>query len=170
MFAVVDIETTGGNHRTGRIIEIAAVLFDGERIVNTFESLVNPGTSLPPFITSLTGINNEMLKKAPPFYNIAERFLNFTKETVFVAHNVPFDYNYIKTEFRNIGYEFERECLCTLKESRKLFPAFSSHGLENLSRQFCIKNKDRHRAMGDAMVTLELLKIILEEKKLYIAI
>ena len=124
MYAVVDIETTGRNHKIGKIIEIAVVLFDGKKIIEKFESLVNPGIVVPPFITFLTGIDNKMLLKAPYFYEIADEFLKFTRNAVFVAHNVSFDYNYTKTELENIGYIFERECLCTLKESVNYFQTF----------------------------------------------
>lgn len=165
MFAVIDIETTGGNYKTGKIIEVAVALFDGSSVVQTFDTLINPGCTIPWFITGLTGISNEMLKTAPYFHHIAKQFIKITSGHIFVAHNVMFDYSYIKQEFKGLGYNFRMPRICTLIESRKTFPELKSHGLGNLCRDLQIHNTNRHRALGDAIATAELLKIIMERRQ-----
>jgi len=166
MYAVVDIETTGGNHKTGRIIELAVALFDGKSIVKTFDTLINPDCEIPYFITRLTGIDNSMVRNAPRFYQIARQFIEITAGCIFVAHNVTFDYNYIRQEYKELGYGFKMPRICTLQESRKTFPEFSSHGLGNLCKSLDIVNINRHRAMGDVMATTQLLMKIMEIRQL----
>lgn len=166
MFAVVDIETTGGNAKTGRIIEIAVAIYNGSNVIDTFESLINPSCSLPPFITHLTGIDNEMLKNAPGFHHIAKKFLNITSGCIFVAHNANFDYSFIKEEYKNLGYNFKMPTICTLKEARTTFPKLRSYGLSNICKELNIVNNQRHRAMGDVLATVELLKQIMNAKSL----
>lgn len=166
MYAVVDIETTGGNAKTGKIIEIAVAIFDGNRIIDSFESLINPYRTIPPFITQLTGINEKMILNAPGFHQIAKKFIQITAGCTFVAHNVSFDYSYIKEEYNSLGYDFNMPKICTLKESRKIFPKLKSHGLGNICKEFNITNNNRHRAMGDVLATVELLKIIMHTKNL----
>jgi DNA polymerase III subunit epsilon len=162
MYAVVDIETTGGNYKTGKIIEVAVAVFDGIYVTDTFESLINPGCAIPPFITGLTGINEKMVSTAPYFHQIARRLVEITANKIFVAHNVSFDYSYIKQEFRSLGYDFKLPRICTLHESKKTFPELKSHGLGNLCRDLQIQNINRHRAMGDVLATVELMKRIME--------
>ena len=106
MYAVIDIETNGGSLRNAKITEIAIFLFDGQQIVDSFTSLVNPETSIPPFITKLTGITDEMVQEAPKFYEIAKKIVEMTEDTVFVAHSVSFDYNIIRSEFKRLGFDF----------------------------------------------------------------
>lgn len=166
MYAVVDIETTGGNAKTGRIIEIAVAIFDGNKIIDSFESLINPYRNIPPFITQLTGINSNMLVDAPGFHHVAKKFIQITAGCIFVAHNVSFDYSYIKQEYLNLGYDFNMPKICTLKESRKTFPKLKSHGLGNICKEFEITNINRHRAMGDVLATVELLKLIMQAKNI----
>ncbi len=122
MFAILDIETTGGSPKTERITEIAIYFHDGEKIVDEWSTLVNPEKSIPYFITGLTGITNEMVANAPRFYEIAKELVERTENHTIVGHNVKFDYSFIKGEFKNLGFEFERPTLCTIKLSRKIIP------------------------------------------------
>ena len=163
MYTIVDIETTGGNNKTGKITEIAIYKFDGEKVVDEFVSLVNPERFIPPYIVNLTGITNEMVEGAPRFFEIAKSIVEITEGTVFVAHNAPFDYNFIKAEFASLGYEFERETLCTVKLSRKLLPGFPSYSLGNICQVLGIENNARHRAAGDALATVQLFKLLLDK-------
>lgn len=157
-FAIVDIETTGGKPGPDRITEIAIVLHDGQQIIDRFESLVNPERSIPHNITQMTGISNEMVADAPKFYEIAKQVVEMTKGAIFVAHNVGFDYNFIKYEFQQLGYSFRRRKLCTVRLSRKVFPGLRSYSLGNLIKHFNISVTDRHRAMADTLATVELLQ------------
>lgn len=165
MYAVVDIETTGGNYKTGKIIELAVAIFDGKSVVDTFSTLINPKCEIPVFITGLTGIDNGMIRNAPYFHQIAKKFIEITAGYIFVAHNVFFDYNFIKQEYKELGYNFKMPRLCTLHESRKTFPELKSHGLGNLCRDLHIENSNRHRAMGDVLATVELLKKIIDSRQ-----
>lgn len=160
-FAVVDIETTGGYADRNRIIEIAIVVFDGEKVIDRFEQLINPERAIPPFISSLTGITNEMVLEAPTFEQISEEVASRTESCVFVAHNVNFDYTFLKHEFERVGISFVRKKLCTVRLTRKVFPGLKSYSLGNICAQFDIPNHDRHRAMGDAEATTRLLKHII---------
>lgn len=162
MYAIVDIETTGGGSKTDKITEIAAYLHDGEKVVDEFVTLIHPERSIPHYITELTGINNDMVAQAPKFYEVAKDLVEFTNGAVFVAHNVMFDYNFIKQEFKSLGYDFQRERLCTVRLSRKAFPGLRSYGLGNLCKHFGIPNEARHRAAGDARATVTLFEKILD--------
>lgn len=162
MYAVIDIETTGGNAARERITEIAIFVHDGKQIVREFQSLVNPECNVPPFITRLTGISNEMLVDAPKFYEIARQIVEVTEGCTFVAHNAAFDYSFVKQEFKNLGYNYKRPVLCTVKMSRKLLPGFKSYSLGNLCNSLGITNASRHRAAGDAEATVKLLEILLK--------
>lgn len=168
VYAVIDIETNGGSIRNAKITEIAIFLFDGKTIVDSFISLVNPETSIPPFITKLTGITEEMVQDAPKFYEIAKKVVEMTENAVFVAHAVSFDYNIIRSEFRRLGFDFVREKLCTVKLSRKLMPLQPSYSLGNLAENLGIEINGRHRAGGDAEATVKLFEILLslDDKKI----
>jgi len=157
-FAIVDIETTGGKPGPDRITEIAIVLYDGQEVIDSFESLVNPERSIPYNISRMTGITNEMVAEAPKFYEVAKQVVEMTQGAIFVAHNVSFDYNFIKHEFQQLGYVFRRRKLCTVRLSRKVFPGLRSYSLGNLIKHFGIEVTDRHRAMADTLATVELLK------------
>ncbi len=157
-YTIIDIETTGGDPRKDRITEIAAYRFDGEKVVDSLETLINPGIPIPPFITRITGINNEMVQSAPKFFEVAKRLVEITQDSVFVAHNVRFDYSFIQREYRNLGYTFSRKKLCTIQLSKKLIPEAPSYGLTKLCNYVGITNEDRHRAAGDAKATLELFQ------------
>lgn len=164
MYAVVDIETTGGNASYGKIIEIAIVIHDGNEVVESFSSLVNPGCSIPPFITSLTGITNRMVEEAPQFEEIAVRVHRMTENKVFVAHSVNFDYSFVKKEFALLGVDFDRKKLCTVRLSRKLAPGVKRYNLGSICSHFGIDIKDRHRALGDAEATACLLTELLKKE------
>lgn len=161
MYAILDIETTGGQYNEEGITEIAIYKFDGHEIVDQFISLVNPEKPIQPFVVKLTGINNAMLRSAPKFYEVAKRIIEITKDCVIVAHNAQFDYRILQTEFRRLGYDFESENLCTVELSKKLLPEQPSHSLGKLVRALGIPMSDRHRASGDAMATVKLFKMLL---------
>ncbi|MBR8537847.1 GIY-YIG nuclease family protein [Carboxylicivirga sediminis] len=163
MYVIVDIETTGGNMKNGKITEIAIYRYDGQQVVDEFVSLVNPESYIPPFITSLTGITNEMVESAPPFYQIAKDIVEICKGAVFVAHNAAFDYNFIKEEFRNLGYSFEMPTICTVKLARQLLPGHASYSLGKICPELGIGNEARHRAAGDALATVKLFEILLDK-------
>jgi len=162
VYAVVDIETTGGSARLERITEIAIYLHDGNRIVQEYSTLVNPERSIPYFITSLTGITNEMVEDAPKFYEVAKRIVEMTEGAVFVAHNARFDYSFIRQEFGMLGYNFKRPLLDTVALSRKLLPGHKSYSLGKLCSELGIEINGRHRASGDALATVKLLEMLLE--------
>ncbi len=161
-YAIVDIETTGGNF-PDRITEIAIFIHDGTQILDKYQSLINPECYIPPFITQLTGINNEMVKDAPKFYEIAKDIVQFTQDCIFVAHNVNFDYNFIKAEFQNIGYNYHRKLLCTVRLSRKFFPKLPSYKLTSLTSLLNISHNQAHRAESDAHATAKLFGLIYEK-------
>lgn len=122
MYAVVDIEATGGNHVKGRIIEIAIILFDGEKIVSEYSTLVNPEVKIDWYVTKLTGIKNSMVADAPLFKDVAEEIFNLTKGNIFVAHDVDFDYKFLKAELKKAGFVFKEPKVCTLQLSQKHMP------------------------------------------------
>ena len=160
-YAIVDLETTGGRAARDRITEIAIILHDGEKEVDRFESLINPERAIPYNITTITGIDDEMVADAPKFHEVARRVVEITEGAIFVAHNVRFDYGFLKEEYARLGYTFTRRNLCTVRLSRKAFPGLRSYSLGNLIRHFGIKVKDRHRAMADTQATVELFERIL---------
>lgn len=162
MYAVVDIETTGGSARLERITEIAIYLHDGKRIVEGYSTLINPERTIPYFITSLTGITNEMVEDAPKFYEVAKRIVEMTEGAVFVAHNARFDYSFIRQEFSMLGYNYKRPLLDTVALSRKLMPGHKSYSLGKLCGDLGIEINGRHRASGDALATVRLLEMLLE--------
>ncbi|HLP14183.1 MAG TPA: exonuclease domain-containing protein [Flavobacteriales bacterium] len=164
MFAIVDIETTGGKAETSKITEICILVHDGLTVVDKFSTLINPECRIPQFITNLTGITNSMVENAPKFYEVAKQILEFTRDKVFVAHNVGFDYGFIQAEFASLGYQFKREKLCTVRLSRKLLPKRISYSLGNLCESLGIENDARHRAEGDAVATAKLFDILLQLK------
>ena len=161
MYSIIDVETTGGNAWTDRITEIAVYIHDGNKVVREFSSLVNPERSIPPFVVRLTGITDQMVEKAPFFHEIAREIVELTEGTIFVGHNVQFDYSFVQQEFKNLGYLYNRKTLCTCKLGRKLLPGHPSYSLGKLCQSLDIKLKDRHRASGDALATVELFERIL---------
>ncbi|MBD8487387.1 GIY-YIG nuclease family protein [Echinicola sp. CAU 1574] len=160
MYAIVDIETTGGYGKRHRITEVAALVHDGEKVLESFQTLVNPDCEIPGYITGLTGIDQKMVEDAPFFEDIAEVLYEFLKDKVFVAHNVNFDYQFIKSEFERVGMGFDVPKLCTVRLSRKIFPGLRSYSLGSICEHKAISIKARHRAFGDAEATAELFGML----------
>jgi len=163
MYSILDIESTGGKYNEEGITEIAIHRFDGHQVVDKFICLVNPEREIQPFVAKLTGINNKMLRSAPKFHEVAKRIVEITEGTVLVAHNAQFDYRILRTEFRRLGYDFQRKTLCTVDLSKQLIPEAESHSLGKLARSLGIPMSDRHRANGDALATLKLFKLLLNK-------
>ncbi|NER11077.1 exonuclease domain-containing protein [Muriicola jejuensis] len=163
MYSILDIETTGGKYNEEGITEIAIHKFDGHRVVDQFISLVNPEREIQPFVVNLTGINSKMLQSAPKFHEVAKRIVEITEGTTLVAHNAQFDYRILRTEFRRLGYNYERKTLCTVDLAKQLIPEAESHSLGKLVRSLGIPVSDRHRANGDALATLKLFKVLLSK-------
>lgn len=166
MYAIVDIETTGGYASANGIIEISVQIFDGEKIIERFESLVNPGQIIPRYIQAFTGITNEMVADAPRFEEIAEKVYTILQGNIFVAHNVNFDYSFVKSHLDFFGYTFTAKKLCTVRLSRQIFPGFPSYSLGNLCQSLGIEIENRHRAGGDAEATVVLFqKLLANDRK-----
>ena len=161
-YAIVDIETTGGYAAANGIIEIAIKIFDGENVVEEFETLVNPCQIIPKYIQAFTGITNEMVEDAPRFEEIAEKVFTYLQGNIFVAHSVNFDYSFIKSHLEFYGYSFNAKKLCTVRLSRQIFPGFPSYSLGNLCQSVEISIVNRHRAGGDADATVVLFKKLLD--------
>lgn len=162
MYSIIDIETTGGSARAERITEIAVIIHDGINIIDEYSTLINPERNIPYFITSLTGITNEMVEGAPRFFEVARKIVEMTEGKVFVAHNARFDYSFLRQEFAMLGYNFHRPLLDTVSLSRKLIPGHRSYGLGNLCKDLNIEIHGRHRASGDAMATVRLFEMLIE--------
>lgn len=163
MYAILDIETTGGKFNEEGITEIAIYKFDGHTVVDQFITLVNPEKDIQPFVVQLTGINNKMLRNAPKFHEVAKRILEITENCIVVAHNSSFDYRILKTEYKRLGYQFKRDTLCTVELSRQLIPDKPSYSLGKLCKSLGIPMNDRHRASGDALATIQLFKLLLDK-------
>ncbi|MDA3891528.1 MAG: exonuclease domain-containing protein [Salinivirgaceae bacterium] len=166
-YAIIDIETTGGSPKTEKITEIAIFVHDGEKVIEEFETLINPEMYIPPYITGLTGITNEMVASAPKFYEVAKQIVNITEDTIFVAHNVNFDYGFVKQEFKNLGFGYERKILDTIRLSRKLLPGHASYSLGKICDDLDIKINGRHRAAGDALATVKLFELLLSKNEAF---
>jgi DNA polymerase-3 subunit epsilon len=163
VYAIIDIETTGGSARIEKITEIAIYQHDGEKITGEFITLINPERNIPYFITNLTGITNEMVEDAPKFYEVAKKIIEFTEGRVFVAHNARFDYSFIRQEFKSLGYNFRKNIIDTVALSRKLVPGHRSYSLGNICRDLRIEINGRHRAEGDALATVRLFEMLIEK-------
>ncbi|MFA5243809.1 MAG: exonuclease domain-containing protein [Pedobacter sp.] len=163
MYAIVDIETTGGYAGANGITEIAIVIHDGKEVINTFSSLVNPGKFIPVYIQALTGISNEMVSYAPTFSELAPRIYDLLKDKIFVAHNVNFDYSFIHYHLLSAGFQLQSKKLCTVRLSRKIIPGLKSYSLGKLCSQMDIEIIERHRAMGDADATAKLFSLLVEK-------
>lgn len=155
-YAIIDVETTGGNAIHDKIIEIAIIVTDGYSILSEYQSLVYPERTIPYHITEITGIDNRMVRDAPKFFEIAKDILHYTEGCIFVAHNVRFDYNFIKEEFKSLGYAFNRKQLCTVKLTRSTRPGLRSYGLDNLIRHYGLHMEHRHRAYDDTYATYQI--------------
>jgi len=160
-YAIIDVETTGMGIQGNRITEIAIIIHDGHKIIDQYDSLVNPESTIPMSISRLTGIYDYMVKDAPKFYEIAKKVIEITSDCIFVAHNVNFDYNVIHKEFSELGFPFKRKKLCTVRLSRKLIPGLPSYSLGKLCSAVGININDRHRAKGDADATTILFEKLL---------
>ncbi|WMS89764.1 exonuclease domain-containing protein [Pseudoalteromonas sp. HL-AS1] len=160
VYSVVDIETTGGLKGGNRITEIGIVKVQHGKVIDTWTSLVNPERHIPGFITSLTGISDSMVRNAPVFADIAKPLLDKLAGSIFVAHNVNFDYGFIKKECEMAGHFFKMPKMCTVVESRKAFKGLKSYSLGNLSSHFNLNLTSHHRALADATATAELLLLI----------
>lgn len=163
-YVVVDVETTGGRGENHRVTEIGAVKVRGGRIVDRFQTLLNPQRSIPPNIIRLTGISPAMVEEAPYFVDVADEFDAFMKDAIFVAHNVEFDYGFIAAEFRRIGRGFRYPKLCTCASMRRLYPGHRSYSLAALCRAYDIPLKQHHRALCDAEAAAELLLLVNEKR------
>ena len=162
MYAIVDIESTGGYADNHRITEIAIYHYDGLQIKNVFHSLLNPGRKVPQFITGLTGITSKMVEEAPEFSELADEIFLYLKDRVFVAHNAHFDYSFIKKEFETIGVNWQTKKLCTVRLARKIIPGLESYSLGRLAESLGIKIPDRHRAGGDAQATAKIFDVLVK--------
>lgn len=163
MYAIVDIETTGGYAAANGIIEVAIRIFDGKQIVEQFETLVNPNQSIPRYIQAFTGITNDMVADAPQFEEVAEKIFTLLQGNVFVAHNVNFDYSFVKSHLEVYGYTLNTKKLCTVRLARQIIPGYPSYSLGNLCHSVGIEIIDRHRAGGDADATVILFQHLLEK-------
>jgi len=162
MYAIVDIETTGGYAAAHGITEISIQVFDGNKVVEKFETLINPCQPIPRYIQAMTGITDEMVANAPLFGQVAETIYQFLNERVFVAHNVNFDYSFLKSHLLAHGFEYYAKRLCTVRLSRKIFPGFPSYSLGNLCHSLEIQMYNRHRAGGDAEATVKVFEKLLQ--------
>jgi DNA polymerase III subunit epsilon len=165
MYAIVDIETTGSYAANNGITELAIVLHDGNKIVDRFETLINPLAPIPQYIQVLTGINPRMLQGAPVFSDVAFRVYGMLKDAIFVAHHVNFDYSFVKNQLETCGFELGTKKLCTVRLSRKVFPGLSGYSLGKICRELEIPIQNRHRAGGDADATVILFEKILSLDK-----
>lgn len=162
MYAIVDIETTGGYADNHRVTEVAIYHHDGISITDHYKTLINPGRAIPQFITGLTGIDYEMVKEAPAFQDVAHEIHRWLKDRVFVAHNAHFDYSFLKKEFDDAGLVWNTRKLCTVRLSRKIIPGLTSYSLGRLAESLGIRIDDRHRAGGDAQATAKIFDILLK--------
>lgn len=169
MFAIIDIETCGGKfeYQRGRITEICILIHDGLQVVDKFSTLINPECYISPFYMKLTNITNEMVMHAPKFHEVAEKIWKMTEDKIFIAHNVGFDYGFIKEEFASLGAKYKRETLCTVRLSRKLLPGKLSYSLGTLCESLGIGNEARHRAEGDAVATAKLFDFLIQIKSMH---
>lgn len=165
MYAIVDIETTGGYAAANGITEISIQLSDGSSVTGKYQTLVNPGQPIPPYITAMTGITDKMVAGAPRFEEVAENIFNLLHDRIFIAHNVSFDYSFVKSHLQEAGFNLNTQKLCTVRLSRKIFPGLQSYSLGKLSRALDIEITDRHRAGGDAEATAKIFHLLVQHDK-----
>lgn len=165
MYAIVDIETTGGYADANGITEICIVIFDGSEVVERYETLINPVHRIPPYIEALTGISNAMVAEAPVFEEVAERIYELLNGKVFVAHSVNFDYSFVRSQLQFCGYTYDANKLCTVRLSRKILPGYQSYSLGKLCNALGITHVNHHRAGGDTDATVALFQMLLEHDK-----
>ncbi|OAQ39583.1 DNA polymerase III subunit epsilon [Pedobacter psychrophilus] len=162
LYAIVDIETTGGHASAHGMTEIAIFIHNGENIIEEYQTLINPFQEIPIFIQSLTGITNEMVSKAPSFEEVAPRIFELLDQKIFVAHNVNFDYSFVNHHLKKEGYTLGNKKLCTVRLARKIFPGLPSYSLGKLSRSLNVPIQNRHRAAGDAFATATIFKMMVQ--------
>ncbi len=165
MYAIVDIETTGSYAAANGITEISIHVFDGEKVVEKFETLINPEQPIPYFIQAMTGISDKMVADAPKFDEVAEKIHTILQNRVFIAHNVNFDYSFVHAHLKVAGFDLNCKKLCTVRLSRKIFPGFSSYSLGKLCHALGITIHDRHRAGGDTAATVKVFQLLLQNDK-----
>ena len=158
--AIVDIETTGLTARFNRIIEIAVIKVRSGEVAETYSTLIDPEMRISPYIETLTGITNDDLLGAPTFGAMQKDLFDLLDGALFVAHNARFDYGFLREEFRRGGMEFNARCLCTMRLSRRLFPGERKHSLDSIMNRFGLTCADRHRALGDATVVWDFMKLL----------
>lgn len=159
----VDLETTGATATADRITEVGIVEVNEEGEVREWSSLVNPETSIPPFIQGLTGITDEMVAGAPTFAQLADEVLSRLHGRLFIAHNARFDYGFLKNEFKRLGLTFKAPVLCTVKLSRRLYPQYSKHSLDALIERYQLAMPARHRALADASVLWQFWQVVRQQ-------
>lgn len=169
MYAIVDIETTGGTASSNGITEVAIYVHNGKKMIKEFHSLINPGRAIPSFITTLTGITNAMVAASPSFEEVAEEIFELLSGNIFIAHNVNFDYSFLRHSLQTHGFDLVAKKLCTVRLSRKIFPNLPSYSLGNLCRSLNIEIENRHRANGDARATMKLFEMMLQQGEEHIS-
>mgnify|MGYP000319849283 CR=1 FL=1 len=161
MYAVIDVETTGGSPAVDRLTEIAILVFDGNKVVDEYQTLVNPNRPIDPWVVKLTGITQAMVQNAPTFEQIHHKILELTQGNIFTAHNVKFDFGMIRNEFKRMGIDFACKQLDTVSLCRRVMPGLTSYSLGRLCDTIGINIENRHRALGDAAATVKLLELML---------
>lgn len=164
-YAVVDIETTGDSPKNFKVIEIAIIIHDGKNELDSFHSFVDPGEKINPFVARLTGISDNDLVGAPKFFEIAKQIIEMTRDTIFVAHNVSFDYGVLRAEYRRLGFDFRMDHLDTVQTARIIFPGKKSYSLKNITSDLGIELANHHRAIEDTRATAELFRLLYENDK-----
>jgi DNA polymerase-3 subunit epsilon len=159
-FAILDIETSGGKPKESRIIEIAIIIHDGEKVIDTYETLVNPETKIDWFVQKLTGIKDKDVAESPKFHEVANKIHELLANRVFVAHNISFDYPIVRNEFKRLGLDIRLPHMCTIDSSRILIPGLESYGLKKLSQHLEIDLDNHHRAMDDTLATVRIFEHI----------
>ncbi|MDE3214269.1 MAG: 3'-5' exonuclease, partial [Bacteroidota bacterium] len=163
LYAIVDIETTGGYAAANGITEVAVFISDGQRVVDTYQALLNPMQLIPPYVEALTGITNEMVQNERPFGHIAAELFELLQDKVFVAHNVNFDYSFVKFHLGEAGFQLNSKKLCTIRLSRQILPGLPGYGLGKLCKYLGIPIENRHRAGGDAAATAVLFHHLVQK-------
>ena len=159
-FAILDIETSGGKPNESRIIEIAIIIHDGKKVIDTYETLINPEKKIDWFVQKLTGIKDKDVESSPKFYEVAKKIHELLDNRVFVAHNISFDYPIVRREFRRLGLDIRLPHMCTIVTSRILIPGLESYGLKKLSEHLEISLDNHHRAMDDTLATVKVFEHI----------
>jgi DNA polymerase III subunit epsilon len=157
---IIDVETTGGSPYFSRIIEIGIIRVEHGEVMREYKTFLNPEVPIPEFITEMTGIGDQDVAEAPLFADVADDILELFEDAVFVAHNVEFDYSFLREEFRRIGYQFTLDRLCTVRLSRVLFPEHKRHNLTAIIERFEFVCENRHRAFDDAKILWDFLQML----------